>query len=286
MANVLLAWGNRADLATLAGGSWSATLPLANLQTRQVQKVGRTTGVTLANTQFTADLGAAKSINCVSLVVHNMSAPAKVRVTAASNSGYTSPEYQSAWLDVWPAGVIPISALEWEEDNFWLGTMTAEARAGYNSPFLHILPAAQYLRYWKIEVDDTTNAAGYVQFGRLFMAASWQPQYNMAYGASLGYEDPTEISTSLSGAEYFDVRGKYRSHRFDLDFLSSEEVHQQVFELQRLAGTSSEVLVVPNIDDASTLVQRSFVGRLKSLTPAAQTNYGIFKTSMEIKELL
>lgn len=286
MANVLLAWNNRADLATLSGGSWAATLPLANLQTRQVQKVARTTGVTLANTQFVADMGAAKSINCVALVVHNLSADSKVRITAATSATFVAPEYQSAWVDVWPAGVIPISLLEWEDDNFWLGTMTAEARAGYNSPFLHVLPQDQFLRYWKIEIDDTTNAAGYIHLGRLFMAQSWQPKYNMAYGASLGYDDPTEISTSLTGAEYFDVRGKYRSHRFSLEALSADEVHTKVLEMQRLSGTSAEVLVVPNKDDASTFVQRSFVGRLKSLSPVAQPNYSMFSTSIEIKELL
>lgn len=286
MANVLLAWNNRADIATLSGGSWSATLPLANLQNRQVQKVARTTGLTLANTQFIADMGAAKSINCAALVVHNMSESAKVRITGCSAPGFIDPEYQSAWIEVWPAGIIPISALEWEDDNFWLGTMTAEARAGYNSPFLHVLPQAQYLRYWRLEIDDTTNPAGYVHIGRLFMAQSWQPQYNMAYGASLGYDDPTEIATSLTGAEYFDVRGKYRNHKFDLAFLSTEEVHGQVLEMQRLAGTSAEVLVVPNKDDASTFVQRSFVGRLKSLSPVSQPNFNLFSTSIEIKELL
>lgn len=286
MANVLLAWGNRADVATLSGGSWNASLPLTNLQTRQVQKVARTTNALLASTQFVADMGSAKSINCVALVVHNMSAAALVRITACSNSGFTSPEYQSAWIEVWPAGVIPISQLEWEDDNFWLGTMTQEARAGYNSPFLHILPSSQFLRYWKIEVNDTFNPAGYVNFGRLFMAQSWQPLHNMTYGANLGYDDPTEVVTSLTGAEYFDVRGKYRLHKFDLDFLSKEEVHQQIFEMQRLSGTSSEILVVPDKDDSTTFVQRSFVGRLKSISPVAQNHLAYYTTSIEIKELL
>ena len=286
MANVLLAWQNRADTATLSAGAWQASLPLSHLQTRQVQQVARTTGVTLEDTQFAADLGTPRAINCLALVVHNLSASAKVRITGANNSAFTAPEYQSAWIDAWPAGIIPLSALEWEDDNFWLGTMTPEARAGYNSPFLHILPTAQYLRYWKVEINDTTNPAGYIHIGRLFMGVGWQPKYNMSYGASLGYEDPTEVATSLSGAEYFDVRGKYRIHRFELGFLSGAEVHQQILEMQRIAGTSAEVLVVPDPADTSTLVQRSFVGRLKSISPVAQPSPLTYSTSIEIKELL
>lgn len=286
MSNVLLAWNNRADVATLSGGNWSATLPITNLQNRQVQKVARTAGVALSDTVITADFGTAQSINCIALVVHNLSESAKVRITAASNSGFTSPEYQSPWIEVWPAGLINAHLLEWEDDNFWLGTMSAEQRAGYNAPFLHVLPAPIYMRYWRIEIDDVGNPAGYVQVGRLFAAKSWQPQYNMAYGAALGFEDPSETVTSLGGAEYFDVRGRYRVHRFALEVLSKDERYTYIHELQRLVGTTGEVLVVPNPADPSTLIQRSFVGRLRKLDAPAQPHYRIFSANFEIKELL
>lgn len=286
MANYLLAWNNRADIGTLSGGNWLAALPLTNLQNRQVQRVARSAGVSLADTKFDIDFGSAQGVRCVALIVHNISATGKVRITGATSSGFVSPEYQSAWIDAWPAGVINAHLLEWEDDNFWLGTLTQEQRAGYNAPFVHVLPSQQYLRYWRIEIDDTTNPAGWVHIGRLFMASSWQPTYNASYGASLGYEDPSETVTSLGGAEYFDVRGKYRVHRFTLDFLSAEERYTYVHELQRLVGTTGEVLVVPNKDDAATLVQRSFVGRLRSLSPSTQPHFSAFSTSFEIKELL
>lgn len=286
MANVLLAWNNRADLATLSGGRWSATLPITNLQSRQVQKVARTASAALVDTIIRADFGTPQGINCIALVVHNLSATAKVRITAASNALFTDPEYQSAWIDVWPAGVINAHLLEWEDDNFWLGTLTEEQRAGYNAPFLHTLPAPIYMRHWQIEIDDVGNPAGYVQVGRLFAAKSWQPQYNMAYGASLGFEDPSDVVASLGGAEYFDVRGRFRVHRFSLPVLSQDERYTYVHELQRLVGTTGEVLVVPNPADPSTLIQRSFVGRLRSLDAPAQPHFQTFSANFEIKELL
>lgn len=286
MANVILAWNNRADLGVLSGGSWLPSLPLTNLQTRQVQQVARSANTLASSTQFTVNFSSPKSIDCIALVVHNLSASAKVRVTAASSPSFSSPEYASDWIDAWPAGVIPVSSLEWEDDNFWLGTMTEEARAGYNSPFLHLLPAAQYLANWKIEVSDTANPNGYVHIGRLFMAKKWQPEYNMVYGASLGYEDPTEVATSLTGAEYFDPRGKYRIHNFSLDALSSSEANAEVLEMQRIAGTSAEILIVPDADDTLTFIQRSFVGRLQSISPVSQPHFDRYSTTIEIKELL
>lgn len=284
--NVFLAWQNRTDEGTLSGGSWSATLPLVNLQNRQVQKVSRSTGVTTANSQFAIDLGAARTIGVLALVVHNISVSGKVRITAANNSGFTSPGYQSAWIDVWPAGMIPQNLLEWEDDNFWLGTLSADSRAGYQSPFIHLLPVAQSFQYWKVEIDDTGNSAGYIQLGRLFMAQGWRPTVNYSYGADLGYQDPTPIDTSLSGAEFFDVRGKYRVFRFGLQYITSSECYDYALQLQRLAGVSGEVLLMQDSDDTALQPVRAFVGRLRTLGGIKQTLPTAFEASFEIKELL
>lgn len=287
MANIFLAWQNRTDEGTLTGGSWLSALPLVNLQNRQVQKVARSTNALLASTKFDIDLGATRTVGVLALIVQNMSVSAKVRITGASSSSYTSPEYQSAWVDVWPSGVIAQDLLEWEDDNFWLGTMTSEQRAGYQSPFIHLLPTAQALRYWRVEIDDTTNSVGYVQIGRLFIAKGWTPTVNYAYGAGLGYQDPTPVETSLSGAEFFDIRSKYRVMSFSLEYITDTEAYNYALELQRLAGVSGEVLVVP--DGGTDLGQqplRSYVGRLKQLGPVKHPKPAAFTVDFEVKELL
>lgn len=286
VATITLAWNNRTDAGTVSGGSWLTTLPLVNLQNRQVQRVARSSNATNASTQFTIDLGQARAIGVVALVVHNISVLGRVRITASDTSGFVTTYYNSGWIDVWPAGMIPQSLLEWEEDNFWLGTLSANARAGYQSPFIHLLPSSQSLRYWKVEVDDTTNADGYVQIGRLFMAATWVPTVNYSYGAGLGYEDPTPVDTSLSGAEFFDVRSRFRLFNFELQYIGNAEVYAQALELQRLAGTSGEVLVVPDSADAANQPARAFVGRLARLAPITQPQPTAFTCAFQIKELL
>lgn len=286
MANITLAWNNRTDAGTLSGGSWLATLPLANVQNRQVQKVSRSSNATNAATQFTIDLGQARSIGVVALVVHNISVLGRVRITASDTAGFVATYYNSGWVDVWPAGQIPQALLEWEDDNFWLGTLSANARAGYQSPFIHLLPAAQSLRYWKVEVDDTTNADGYVQIGRLFMAATWTPATNYSYGAGLGYQDPTAVDTSLSGAEFFDVRSRYRVFEFELQYILNAEAYAQALELQRLSGTSGEVLVVPDSTDTANQPARAFVGRLQQLGAITQPQPSTYSARFQVKELL
>ena len=267
MSNILLAYQNRTDEAALSGGSWLASLPLANLQNRLVQRVARSSSAALAATLFNVDFGAVKTIGVVALVVHNLSVGAKVRIRADDAADFVTPAYDSGWVDVWPSGLVPQDLLVWEEENFWLGTLSAQARAGYQSPYIHVLSAPQTYRYWRIELDDTTNSDGYVHIGRLFMSATWTPTINYNQGAELVYKDTTPTETSLSGAEYFDVRGKAREFSFTLEGLTDTEAYDVVLQLQRVAGISGEILQIPDLDDTTRIPARAYVGRLVDLSP-------------------
>lgn len=285
-SNFLLGTINRLDAATLSGGSWMSTLPLSNLQDRRLSRLARSTDLAAASTTLTLDLGQARSVGVLALVAHNLSVTATVRVLGADAAGFASPIYDSGNVAVWPAGVIPQSLLEWADDNFWLGTVSQEAIAGYNAPFVLLPASAQTLRYWKISITDTSNPAGYVQIGRVFIGTAWQPAVNVSYGAGLGYEDPSQIEASLGGEEVFDVRRRRRTHRFELGFLSQSEAIDSVLSLQRLQGQTGEVLIVPDVTDSTNLSKVAFFGRLRSLSPVQQTRPTTWSTNFEIQETL
>lgn len=284
MANILLAWRNRIDDATLSGGSWVSTLPLNNLKTRQIQKVARSTNAVLASTLFVADLTQGRSIGVLALAGHNISAIGRVRVMGHTANSWGAPTYDSGWIDVWPAGIVPIELQAWEMDEFWIGSLTAEFRNSYRSPFIHVLPAEQYLRYWRVEIDDTANSAGYVQIGRVFMSQVWRPAVNYDYGAELGFEDQSVVETSLSGAEYFDQRPSYRVLRFTLAGMSDYEGNLFALDLQRVTGITGEVLVVPDSDDARSILVSAYLGRIRRLAGLQNRNIDRTSGAFEIKE--
>lgn len=286
MSNILFAYQNKTDSGTLSGGSWLSTLPLVNLQNRLVQRVARSNGTTLGATQFDMDFGAVQTLGVIALVVHNMSVSAKVRIRGAAVADFSVVGYDSGWVSVWPSGIIPQSLLNWEDDNFWLGTLSASARAGYQSPYIHVPAAPQTYRYWRVEVDDTGNADGYVHIGRLFMSPTWTPTINYSYGADLVYQDPTEVERALSGAEYYDVRGKPREFSLTLEGLTSTEAYSYVLQMQRLCGISGEILLVPDQADAVNMPARAYVGRLSSLNPIGNPGPDRFKVQLKIKELI
>lgn len=285
-SNFLLGTINRLDAATLSGGSWMSTLPLTNLQDRRLSRLARSNNLLAASTTLTLDLGQARSVGVLALVAHNLSVTSTIRVLGDDAADFVTPVYDSGNVAIWPAGVVPQSLLEWADDNFWLGTVSQEAIAGYNAPFVLLPASAQTLRYWKISIIDSSNPSGYVQIGRIFIGTAWQPAVNASYGAGLGYEDPSQIETSLSGEEVFDVRRRRRTHRFELGFLSQSEAIDSVLSLQRQQGQTGEVLIVPDITDSTNLSKVSFFGRLRSLSPVQRTRPLIWSCSFEIQETL
>lgn len=281
MANITIGYPNRIDSATLSGGSWETTLPRSNIQDRRLSKLARTTA---AGASLTIDLGSAKTIGILAIAAHNFSSAATIRLEGDDASGFSSLNYDSGTISAYPTGSIPQELLEWEDDNFWLGTISEEAIAGYRSPFILVIPSKPVLRYWRITIADASNPDGYTQMGRVFIGDAWTSEYNYSFGASLKFSDPTVVMESLGGEEYFDVRKNPREHEFTLQFLSETEAYARVIDMQRYAGVSGEVLVVPNSDDTSNGFRRNFLGRMVDLGGFSDVNYDQRSATLRIKE--
>jgi hypothetical protein len=190
----------------------------------------------------------------------------------------------SGWLDVWPA-VYPFGTKQWEDPNWWGGKYSQEEITGFTATLTHVLPLNQTCRYWRIDFDDTTNSAGYVQWGRIFIGPVWQPAVNMSWGASLAWETDTEVGKSLSGSESFDYKQPYRVSRYKLEAMSRDEGLANAYELQRRAGIDKEVMWVEDPDATFHALRTRFLGRLRTLSPIEYPYFDNNVTAFEIKEL-
>lgn len=285
MGNIMLGFPNRADTAMLSNGSWVASLPLTNLQRRLIGQVARTTDTALTSTRIDINLGTSKNTRLVNLTNHNLSLGATYRITASPDSAYGTLAYDSGWLPVWPQ-VYPYSSLEWEDDNFWTGQYTQEQIAGYTTSLTHILPTSKVVQYWRIELNDAANLAGYVQAGRLFIGPAWQPTNNMSYSNSLAWETKTVVDEAISGAEYFDVRLPYRVAKVSFDWMATDEAMTNAFEITRRAGIDQEVMYIHDPDDTVHALRRRFLSRMRTLNPIENPYFNQNKQAFEFKELL
>jgi hypothetical protein len=245
--------------------------------------MARTTDDANSSTRLRFTLDTARIIGAVGIVNHNMSATAEYRYRVYSDSGYTTLEYDSGMQDVWPQ--MPYGTYEWEDLRFWDLTITDEDRELFTKTLIHVPTSAVSEQYYQIEFFDTANPDGYVEFGRIFVGAIYQPYINMTLGAGIGYENRTMIDEAMSGAEYFDRRNAPRVARFTLDHLTNEEAILNN-DIQKISGTDQEVLYIYDPSDALNLHRRAFLGRLRTLSPIDQPYATRFQTGYEIKELL
>lgn len=270
MANIIIASPNRVDATyytvAFSGGSWETTLPLTNLRDPLLSATARSTDATLASTQFVVDLGAPRDIRVVGIPSGNWTRTAKVRVTAATDAGFTDIVAVVDWRDVWRV-VYPWGTLPWGHPSFSDGKLSAEEAQDYTMPFVYVFSGAQIARYWKIEIDDTTNPDGYVEISRLFLAPGYQPTHNAEYGATITQETETAVQKSLGGARFYDERGVERTVRLTLNALPLNELYSRLFDINRAQNICRQVFFVMDADDDQNLHRTSFICTFQELSP-------------------
>lgn len=283
---IYLGWPNRmTDTgAALSGGSWLAALPRDNLLDRTPTVVARSTSLSTAHTQFDLTLPTSRVLKAFALVNHNLSQSALWRVSVGSTLG-ASDAHSSGWLPVWRLS-FDNDLLEWESDGWWAGSYDDDF-VGHPFAAIHLASGSPAGRYLRIEIDDASNADGYVQIGRLFAAGGISPEYNMIYGMSDAWECPSLADAAIGGSEYFDERRSARVARFELpaiDQTTSE--FRQFYEMHRRLGTTGEVLYLPDDADMEACQLTGFVGRLRQLSPIEYPFINRRKLGFEVKELL
>ncbi len=284
MQRVQFCWPNRADTASFSGGAWSVASPLAHLASRYRNFVARSQDTALTSTWFDVDLGRPRYIRHVAVIGHNLTSAGMFRVRLAL-ADLDAPDVDSGWRSPWRAfhafGDVP-----WGEDGWYGGLPTAEERAGYPSLAIVSLPASLNVRYVRVEFADTGNTAGYIEAARLWVTDAWQPAYNYSYGSTLGWEDPSLIETAKSGTEYFDQGRMYRVWRGQLGRLVNTEGYARYLEMLRQLGTTHEFLLIPDADDTEQTMRRTFVARLRVLSPLENVAYNLKSGAVEAKEMI
>jgi hypothetical protein len=285
--NVIVCHPNRIDGATLSGGAWVESLPLHNIQDRAFARVARTIDLAALSTWFVITFDRQRAIRAIAIIAHNITTGGRIRIRASNTPDFSVVIYDET-RDAWPAASADwdINTLEWENDNYWLGSYSQEDTEGQTPISQRVLPSAVQARYWRIDIIDRANPDGFIDIGRVFIGDVFvNPGINYSYGASLGYEDATTVQTALSGAEFFDPREPLRVARFQLAHLDQYEAFTQALELTRRAGVWREVLLILDPTDALFGAVTCFIGRLRQLNPLEQAAWQTNSMAFEVKEL-
>lgn len=281
---ITLCWPNYIEDSVLSGGSWTTGRPLSNTGNRVFAKKARSVDLLPASTKLTAISNSFVPIHVVSIAAHNFSADAKVRVRVYRDETVNELMYDSGEVFVWPS-LYSSNELEWEFDNFWLGTYDGKD-ATFTPLFTHFLPEPQIARRIDIEIIDMGNSDGYVEMGRLFYSDAWQPTINIEYGSNFSYKNTTTVTEAYDTSEYFDIRRQKRVMDITFGRLTEEEAFQKMYTLQRMQGISKEILVAYNQQDTPQQYAQTFLGRSQQLDPISHPFIENYSTSLSLLEIL
>lgn len=240
---------------TISGGSWSASLPAVNVQDRQLQKVARSTDATAANTKLIFDLKTAQSVGLLAVFIPNITKTTTptVQWKGGTSSG-ASDVYNPGAVSYWPSGITADDVIspDGTRMNVW-----------------HVLVpnAAQSARYWELDIVDTGNADGYVDVARVCICGAFTPSTNIANGDRPGIETATQRLETDGGAALYNPKRRRRTHSFSLNELTQAEAFASVRKMQRLLGTSGQLVWVPDPADTTYGYDRNFLGVMRELGP-------------------
>jgi len=283
---ITLCWPNYTDEATLAGGSWEPGLPLDHLQDGIFAVRARSVDLATASTTLTATLPRLRPVGAVALAAHNLSATAQWRVRIYADAGGTQLLYDSGMLPAWPA-LYQSPDLEWEYDNYWLGTLGEEDRQEFTALAYHV-HEVQIARAVRIDIDDASNAAGYIELGRVLIANVWQPTFNAAYGIQYGHEIDTQFETAgdPQRTQYAEPSLPKRTVQAALEHLDEGEAVQSMLGMQRDLGLHRELLYLPELTTSPATWRRAFISRLTQPDPIAHPYHATYTHSLSLQEIL
>lgn len=284
---ITLCWPNYVNESSLSGGSWTPQMPVDFLKSQLFSRRAVSSTADPADTQISVQFSRFRPVYALAIAAHNLTTSAQWRVRGYYSSDLTDQQFDTGWTAVWPA-VYSTAELEWEFDNFWTGSLAEEDRNNF-TPLSYVFLDNPYIcQSLHIEISDPNNPAGYVAIGRLLISDAWQPEINMAYGVTYGYENGTTIdeANDPNRTEHFDPATPKRTMNFTLDSLSEDEAFNRIHRMQRVQGVHNEVLVAEGVDYRPEKLNRVFIGRITEPDPLSHPYHQTYSTSISLKEIL
>ena len=281
--NMIISSTNYVDTATsITADDEVATLPVENLQDRQIVRIWRNTQT---SAQIDVDFGQGRLVNFVALIKHSLSQLATIRFRFSNEADFSTNVHDSGTIDAWPVleefGTLPWGVFQWG------GFLNPEIAAEYTISTFDVLDEAVVARYLRIDMSDASNPEGYIQAGRLISGPAYQPSINYANGVEFEFIDESRVTKSRGGQTFVDEVERYRRMRFELINIPEAEIFSNVFnQIDRLRGVSQDILVIPQPDEPTTWITQNIYGRISQTGPIVNSSLDFYSRLIEIEEII
>lgn len=239
------------DSWALSGGPAAGSMPISALQSQQPSDVTRWTD--LSQIYLVADAGAPVTVNLLELLYNNATSAATLRArgaTSVANLTNGSAGYDSTATTLMPD---PVNDTWWDRVHgyLWLGA----------SP--------QTFRYWRLDIADAANPAGYFQAGRFYGCNAHQVSRGAKLGGSVMVVESVPATSAASahqqtggGQKYPAVRVKTGGITFGIEYLPKSEAFRSLYRIVRQRGGTKDVHVILDPDDRAYYMEQQCYGTL------------------------
>jgi hypothetical protein len=197
-------------------------------------------------------------------------------IAAMTEGGLGSPSFEDSVRPLWPVpNMLYAGAPEWRHAFRWLeGNPRSE-------------PWVQLIINDPNPICDPDVVNPFFQAGRLFVALGWQPSYHHDKGEQLmpANEKGRRVVTQGGGTR-IGIGPRPRSMQFNVAFLDRNEMMTKGYELDRLVGTSQDLLVCDAPKDPVHLDKGLIIGTLPSPGSEHHDDYESYSRSYQIEESL
>ena len=231
-SNIRFLYNNLADTASLTESSEVETLPIENIQDSRLGCRWRSTGT---DENIVLDLGSAQSIDSFAILGHNISSS----VTVLKIQGHTS--------DSWGSPDVDIDLLDPQGGG---GSYNV-----YDSKFILWYLSSASKRYWRIVITDDSNPDAYLEIGRVFLGAYFEPSTGARQGLTINKRDLSEVIKNMQGTPYSNLKDKIWIYDFSLESLLSDPAGtddlQTIIDMFDNAGSNKDIIVSIDPDRGS-----------------------------------
>lgn len=283
--NIIIAYENTIDDATLSGGNW--TLPLDNLRNIRLRgKPARcANNKDLTSSVINIDLGRIIWTRVVALCAHTLGIDSAYKLTFWEDDPATSdPVHVTEWLEVFPPIYDP-DQLEWESDNFWTGKPTEKQIAGFTPSTVWFDKVGVIARYIRIEIDDRLSARDYFDIGYLFTSAGFQPVRNFSWGRRTNYNSRSVVNYTPAGVAIIDQRAGARSGSLALEYMPETDA-QVLFDGLRMLDRSKPLLILPNPAVVKDYYREVYLSLLTEDVSMANMAYKLWSVELSFSEVI
>lgn len=201
------------------------------------------------------------------------------------SGSFASPLYDTGWVAAISA-IYAWGSLPWGHPSWWTGQPTAEDRLSVKIPFVRTFTTI-LARYWRFEIDDTTNPDAYIRLNRIFIARGIVPTYNLAYGkTSIGWLSNTKVSTTNSSRRVYQQKRSQRLLPMEMENLAYQEAFSNFLDMQSTLDIYKQLFFIFDPDDTYLMHRRSFLATIRELNPLSFPYFGVNNVPLELIEVI